>query len=141
MANSSTCIRKSFLDENSIRYSEEYIYAEDYKFWIDVFKAGGVFANIPQILLLYRCHSNQASSIHHTTQIDKSALLKQEVAEWYIEHINRQTILGQHIVEAVLPVLQELALHNICSPDTFNRIMLDIVSNLRTRGIIKMCKP
>ncbi len=138
VANSSTCIRKSFLDENRIRYSKEYIYSEDYKFWIDVLKAGGVFANIPQILLLYRCHSNQVSSIHHAAQTDKSMLLRYEVTEWYTGHIDRQTVLGRDIVDTVLPVLQELVLYNLCSSDTFNRIMFDIVSNLRIRGIIKV---
>lgn len=138
LANSSTCIRKSFLDENEIRYSGEYIYCEDYKFWVDAFKAGGIFANIPQILLLYRCHSDQVSSVHHTTQFDKSVLLKQEIVEWYIDHIDRQTVLGQSIVDTTLPVLQELVLYNICSPDTFSKIIFDIISNLRSRGIIKV---
>ena len=42
-------------------YDKSFIYAEDYKLWYDIIKEGYRFANIPEVLLLYRCSDKQVS--------------------------------------------------------------------------------
>lgn len=61
-------MRKSFLDEFNIRYDEEIIKAQDYKLWIDCIACGGIFYNLPQVLLNYRIHENQITSRNHNEQ-------------------------------------------------------------------------
>lgn len=44
-------------------YQLKYIYAEDYKLWVDLIKNGLKFANTPEVLLQYRISQKQASRI------------------------------------------------------------------------------
>jgi len=79
-------IRRQVLQENNIRYSHSYEYAEDYKLFCDLAKAGEVI-NIEEPLLLYRTHSDQVTKtksgaqnraaldvIAHQAQIDSQGL-------------------------------------------------------------------
>ena len=38
IANPATMVRRSFIDQYNIRYLDDYIYAEDFKFWVDIAK-------------------------------------------------------------------------------------------------------
>jgi len=53
-------IRKSVLDNNSIRYEEEYSPAEDYAMWCRLI-GKTQFYNLPETLFFYRKHSSQTS--------------------------------------------------------------------------------
>ncbi|MBR6730499.1 MAG: glycosyltransferase family 2 protein [Alphaproteobacteria bacterium] len=65
-------IRRSFLTQHNITYSNEYKAAEDRKFWLDIMDADGKITNIPEVLLLFRLHGtnpyeyyvNQISNAH-----------------------------------------------------------------------------
>lgn len=46
---------------NYVKYSEEYKFVEDYKFWCDCASLGFKFGNVPEFLLYYRVHNNQVS--------------------------------------------------------------------------------
>lgn len=50
-------IRKSLKDKFNIRYDENALYVEDYALWLSLIDKVG-FANIPEVLLKYRRHSN-----------------------------------------------------------------------------------
>lgn len=50
-------LRKSVVDEFNIRYDENALYVEDYALWLSLVDKVG-FANIPEVLLKYRRHSN-----------------------------------------------------------------------------------
>jgi glycosyltransferase involved in cell wall biosynthesis len=60
-------IRNEILKNNNIVYNHEYEPAEDYFMWTQLVKFGYV-ENIPEVLLLYRVHSNQVSSLHAERQ-------------------------------------------------------------------------
>lgn len=49
-------IRRDFIEQNHIRYRDNYKYIEDRAFWRDIFDAGGIISNIPKVLLQYRSH-------------------------------------------------------------------------------------
>lgn len=56
--------RSSLFDQTDLKFSykEEYIYAEDYKLWIDLIINGKKFAVIPETLLKYRVSDTQMTN-------------------------------------------------------------------------------
>lgn len=63
-------------------YKSKYIYAEDYKLWVDLIKNGLKFANIPEVLLRYRASPKQTSSKHSERQIKTTLLIQQQYTEY-----------------------------------------------------------
>ena len=63
----STVIRTSVFQEKNIKFNTEYKYAEDYFLWTEL-ALKGEFYNIPEVLLYYRKHANQISSIFKEEQ-------------------------------------------------------------------------
>lgn len=55
-------LRKSFLDENDIKYDERFKKSQDYSLWIDIYKNKGRMGLLKQVLLLYRVSSFQISN-------------------------------------------------------------------------------
>lgn len=60
-------IRRSFLNQNNIRYNPRYKAAEDRKFWLDILDADGKITTIPEGLLMYRLHSSNPMA-YYTNQ-------------------------------------------------------------------------
>lgn len=58
----SVMIRRSFLENNNIRYREDIMKAQDYALWIDCLNAGAVFACLNERLLMYRIHGSQITT-------------------------------------------------------------------------------
>lgn len=54
-------IRKKFLDDNAIRYSEKFKYSQDFELWNRIISIAN-FSIIPKVLLYYRVHANQIST-------------------------------------------------------------------------------
>jgi len=50
-------IRKSVLQENGISYNEQFVYAEDYRMWIDIMPFCD-FCTIPEVLTIYNLNVN-----------------------------------------------------------------------------------
>lgn len=63
-AHPSVMIRSNIFEKSSIRYNENYPYAEDYKLWIDLMDYGE-YHNLQEVLLNYRLSDSQM------TQVDK----------------------------------------------------------------------
>ncbi|MDR1502656.1 MAG: glycosyltransferase [Prevotella sp.] len=63
-------------------YKSKYIYAEDYKLWIDLVKNRLVFANIPKVLLWYRISNIQVSYRHREKQAGLTHLIRSQFAEY-----------------------------------------------------------
>lgn len=62
-------IRKSFLDNNNLKYNESYPKSQDYKLWVDIINYGGKIYQLTDILLLYRSSSIQVSKINKSEQL------------------------------------------------------------------------
>lgn len=59
--------------DNNLFYKKEYDGAEDFKMWTDAVVSGLKVSNLPDILLKYRIHQNQTSSVK-SQQINEMAL-------------------------------------------------------------------
>lgn len=59
-AHGSVMMRRGFLSEHHLQYDEEFL-AEDFSLWIRFAQAGARFANLDQILYLYRVHPQSLS--------------------------------------------------------------------------------
>lgn len=82
-------IRRSSLGENM--YSPGYPYAEDYKLWTDLVKKGLQFANIPNVLLFYRCSSTQVTNSKRNIMFQSTKKIQLEYAEHVIGLITAKT--------------------------------------------------
>lgn len=69
-------------------YKSKYIYAEDYKLWVDLIKDGLKFANIPEVLLQYRISQGQTSYRHSKRQINNTFLIQRQ----YIKYVSNQIV-------------------------------------------------
>lgn len=80
-------------------YDRDYIYAEDYKLWVEMALFGFRFANLPKVLLLYRRSDSQVTSIFLDQVMRKAAdvqlyyvealvrELPDDVSSWYIQNM------------------------------------------------------
>ena len=78
VAQPSTMIRKSVLDDNNIWYNLAYKHAEDYGFWVEISKYAQVH-NIPQVLLNYRWHDGNVSVVHRKTQLECAERIRRDI--------------------------------------------------------------
>lgn len=78
-----TMMRREFLVRNQIQY-EYYPYAEDYHFWFNIAKFGGIFYTEPQPLLYYRISKNQVSHVFRKEQQETSLKIKYEILDFLI---------------------------------------------------------
>lgn len=84
--------RKEFIDENKIRYEEEFYFIEDYNFWLKVSKSGRL-GNISDVLLKYRWEGQNVTAKNWHTREGRYKLIYQDILrELEIEptEINKQ---------------------------------------------------
>lgn len=74
MAHPTLMMRRAFLETHAIRYSDEFPHAEDLELLLRTADLT-LLANIPEILLLYRAHVQQASYLHAWDQLEARAIL------------------------------------------------------------------
>jgi len=87
IAHPTVCMRRSFIEQNNIRYNILYISAQDYELWLRIFKFTQ-FANIPQILLKYRIHADQQGSVHKAEQPKTLRLLRKLALSYVFEDVD-----------------------------------------------------
>jgi len=77
IANPTAMIRHSVIQSHHIRYKSDFDIAQDYEFWLQLLPHCS-FANIPEVLVNYRIHVNNATKIHAEKQYQswKKALTK-----------------------------------------------------------------
>lgn len=51
ICNSTVLMRQTVLQKYQIRYEQAYIYAEDYRFWVELLKKGAVIRNLSQVVM------------------------------------------------------------------------------------------
>lgn len=77
-------IRTDFLRKHKLKY-ENYLYAEDFKFWTEIAKVGGRFYIDNQPLLYYRISDNQVSKQKSEEQKATTEIIIAEIIEYLIE--------------------------------------------------------
>lgn len=75
-------IRKSVLTDNNIRYEQEYTPAEDYRLWGQLMAVTN-FYNIQEILVEYRCDSNNTSHLQKTKMAIAHESIKAQICNKY----------------------------------------------------------
>lgn len=73
--------RHKSLIENSIKYDERYIYAQDYRMWVSCSRVGEC-ANLPDILFKYRMHNKAVSSNKKDAQKECAKNIMEEQLNW-----------------------------------------------------------
>ncbi|SFL33228.1 glycosyltransferase family 2 protein [Proteiniphilum acetatigenes] len=81
--NPTSMMRGDFLRENTLKY-EYYDFAEDYKWWIEMAKAGAVFYIEPQSLLYYRVSDSQVTRRYKDKMRETSIQIKKEIIDFLI---------------------------------------------------------
>ncbi len=101
IAHPTAFIRNDVLKSNNIYYKDSINVAQDYEFW-NRLKKFGKLTNIPEVLLKYRIHDSQISSLKMKKQ--------DEVA--YLIRTNQIKELGWNLKE------KEIELHNLINDET-----------------------
>ena len=69
------------LKESGITYNENYIFAQDYRMWVECAKKGEL-ANVPEILFRYRIHNKAVSSDKKSAQTECAKNIMSEQLSW-----------------------------------------------------------
>lgn len=113
IAHPSVMIRASIFKEHGFRYEEEFKFAEDYRLWMQMFKYGIVFHNLPTPIIKYRISDTQITSIHSEKQLEKTYVIKKDGANWVLGKIKKTSYEDVYIPQShnlltiVIPFLNE----------------------------------
>jgi glycosyltransferase involved in cell wall biosynthesis len=75
IAHPTVMLRKEVIDRFSLRYDRAALHAEDYDLWIRA-SDHVLIANVPEVLLLYRNHGQQVSTISDAVQMDTARRIR-----------------------------------------------------------------
>jgi hypothetical protein len=78
------------------KYTKQYNKAEDYGLWIEM-SATTIFANLPEVLLMYRCHQNQTMHQYSNVQNNIADILRLKMLQQTFE---------------ILPSFDEMQIHH-----------------------------
>lgn len=92
-------LRTDFMEQKGLKYEKDYIYAEDFKLWVEVAKRGGVFYVETQSLLYYRVSTEQISETRKEEQEKIAIKIKKESIAYLIE-LNKDNYPSLFEIEA-----------------------------------------
>lgn len=96
-AHPTVMMRKDSIDSNNIRYNGDYKYIEDYQFWVEAAIKNLKMANLDEVLLQYRQHSNQVSSQKYNEQEETKQRIKLEYLSHYFgKYMNVDELVSVH---------------------------------------------
>ena len=78
----SIILRKESIVKSNLKFKSSALHAEDYKFWIDAVIAGLKISNLPIVLLKYRMHPMQISTLKNKIQNQTVTNIQIEYAEY-----------------------------------------------------------
>ncbi len=113
IAHPSVMMRTSVLKQYGLCYEEDFKYAEDYRFWMQLMKNGIVIHNLSVPIIKYRISGNQITSRHSAEQFDKSNKIKEDGAKWLlgkIKEVSYETSSipkSTNLLTIVIPFLNE----------------------------------
>lgn len=125
MANPTSMIRKSFLDEYHLSYDEKYIFSEDYKLWTEIARLGGGFYMIPDSLVKYRVHEDQLSYKYGAVQAESAFKAQIDVLNGLVE---RHSLTDSRF-DDLFTILTSFNDDGQLSSDTIFRICYELVEN------------
>ena len=129
LAHPTMMFRKSVLQGN-FKYKGPYIYAEDYKLWVDMALKDVVFYNIPEALVEYRGSTNQVSYLYNEQQKMTAWLIRQELLETLIKQCPMPL---RSKLQKLYTSLLKLNHENVVSPKEFYNIFFNIFQQIAVR--------
>jgi len=106
MSHPTVCIRREFLIAHQLQYSQDSIYAEDFRLWVEIIKAGGRVENLPVCIHSYRQSDTQ---LIRTRSKEMSAMASQVYYD-FLEYV--MGILGEENEKLSLVMEQLILLVN-----------------------------
>ena len=105
--------KKSIFEQYGFRYEQKYIYAEDYRLWMEMLKAGIRMRNVNKLMLYYRMSGSQVGSRHSKEQFRRAEEIREDVRTWLM--VKEQDILHEKVsiphsdnqLTVVIPFLNE----------------------------------
>ena len=94
LCNSLAMIRRSTLLRifpDNIIYKKSYVYAEDYKLWIDIIKGGGKLSNLPEVLHKYRMSDKQVTRAKRSEMMVVTQRIQEEYVQFICELLEKKT--------------------------------------------------
>jgi glycosyltransferase involved in cell wall biosynthesis len=109
VAHPAAIIRNHVLQKYNLRYSSEFMHAEDYDFWSRVARYAGL-ANISKPLLFYRVHDNQITGDIHAAKKKRqsvSAVRMRNLREAGIDTSKEELAIHNLISDGAVPLTME----------------------------------
>jgi glycosyltransferase involved in cell wall biosynthesis len=122
IAHPTSFFRNSILKKNNIKYNKEYEPAEDYKMWSSLSEYGKL-ANLKDVLLYYRVHPNQISSIRAKSQEETTKLIAYE----HLKKLSKDNENFNFYFKVELNSIEDLI--------KYENVESDIILTLKERGI------
>ncbi|MDO5054400.1 MAG: glycosyltransferase family 2 protein [Pasteurella oralis] len=130
MNNPSMIMKTEIYTKYGLKFDPNYLYAEDYKFWLEVSRIGKL-ANYPESLVYYRLHSNQTSSLHINKQLKTAKKIRKEAINYYLSDLGIKHSLSKKITfKDVLLIQKEEYNISIPNSEIFNQILYDCYFSL-----------
>lgn len=86
-------MRLDSLQKHKLQYNSDYKHAEDYQLWTKCAERGLQFGNLDEVLLIYRQHTDQVSTINSRTQELLQNRIQNEYLSFYFkDHISDQQL-------------------------------------------------
>lgn len=82
VAHPTVMLRRADLVRHGLRYEAAYVWAEDYRLWVEALKHGLRVRNLQRVVLRYRCHDAQVSHARHARQQELSAAIRDDAMRW-----------------------------------------------------------
>jgi glycosyltransferase involved in cell wall biosynthesis len=132
MAHPTIMMRTTTLRANQLKYREEYIYAEDFKLWLD-FAETGRLANIPKVLLHYRCSEGQISNRKKEIQQENTKRVRMEAVYLFLHRLNNDAMSVP--IHKANEQLTNLLNCSIITFEAYCQIMYEIAKGVRKQGL------
>ena len=90
IANPTSMMRTSIVEENNIRCNDAYLKAEDYDFWA-YFSEVSDISNLPDVLVKYRIHNSQVTNIFSLEQIMAADKVRKRLIKRLVPNITESS--------------------------------------------------
>jgi glycosyltransferase involved in cell wall biosynthesis len=129
MVHSTAMLRRKRLCSKNIKYETDYPYAEDYRFWVDLIKAGLQFAGMQRTLNYYR-NNNERITVAKYDEMSKSVF---NIQIEYIEYLMEMMVKKNGKYFNLINSLVEAANKNLIQ----SKQLVDIVGSIHKAFLFK----
>jgi len=137
ISNPTAMIRKSVIDENNLRYDEEYDGAEDYELWQRMTKITK-FHNLPEVFMRCRQVKNNEKAYNATLKIMNRALKEIVAEEFYIPLFENPEDTSPAAIRETFRVISEVSLMILKEDCPFTRGELATVAISQREFLLNM---